>query len=332
MRTHTSQSSGNSTSTTATRHIPVLLQQVRDVLDIQDTDTVLDATLGGGGHALALANTLGGKGTFVGIDADAKAIERARKKLKGVAANCIFIHTNFRNLESKLKVHGITEVDAMLFDLGISSDQLEQSGRGFSFDRDEPLSMTLADEHAPETLTAEEIVNTWDEEHLSDIFHGWGGERYARRIARAITEKRSVAPLATTKELSEVVIHALPPRARHAKRHPATRVFQALRIAVNDELGALTDALAALLSIKVAGSRVAIISFHSLEDRIVKQTFRQWEEEGLGARIHKKAIIPTRDEVSNNPRARSAKLRSFRFTHYEHTFVQESEKYRSRHT
>ncbi len=322
MRTHNIQSSSDSTSTPHTRHVSVLSQQVQNVLDIQHCETVVDCTLGGGGHARMLAEQLDDCGTFVGFDADSAAIARAQERLHGVAPTCHFINANFRQLREALAERDIARVDAVLFDLGLSSDQLEQSGRGFSFDRDEPLAMTFADAPTEGTLTAEEILMTWEEQHLADIFYGWGGERFARRIARAIVATRAQTPITTTQQLVDIVTAAIPARFRSHKRNPATKVFQALRIAVNDELDALETALAALPDVMAPNGRVAIISFHSIEDRVVKETFRTWERNGLGNRITRKPITPEGGEVSNNPRARSAKLRAFVFTHYEQAHSQ----------
>ncbi|PCI29616.1 16S rRNA (cytosine(1402)-N(4))-methyltransferase [Candidatus Kaiserbacteria bacterium] len=299
------QSSSGSTPTTNTRHVPVLLQEVLDVLAIQKSDVVLDGTLGGGGHARALAEQLGVKGHLVGFDVDADAIVRTREKLSGVKPSVTLIHDNFRNSRAKLVEYEINLVDKALFDLGWSSDQLETSGRGFSFERDEPLEMTLSTEEG--ILTASEIVNEWQEESIADILYGWGGERFSRRIARAIVAAR---PISTTKELVDAVSSAVP---RRGKINPATKTFQALRIAVNDELGALKEVLEKIPEFVHEDSRVAFITFHSLEDRLVKQTFRNWQKEGLGIILTKKPIPASREEVIKNKRARSAKLRAFQF-------------------
>tara|TARA_B100000745_G_scaffold58094_1_gene34416 strand:- start:8309 stop:9247 length:939 start_codon:yes stop_codon:yes gene_type:complete len=306
------QSSSGSTSTTHTRHVPVLLQEVLKVLNIQKDDTVLDGTLGGGGHAHTFAHRLTAKGKLIGFDVDSAAVERTRKKLKGVSPTVVLIHDTFRNVKSQLADLN-TKVDVAFFDLGWSSDQLEVSGRGFSFDRDEPLTMTLRDDINDSTLTAAEIVNTWDEEHIADIIYGWGEERASRKIARAIIEARKNREISTTGELVDIITSVLP---RKGKRNPATKTFQALRIAVNDELGALQDILSVLPDITHNGARVAFLTFHSLEDKLVKDAFRAWEREGKGRRIIKKPLSATAVEVGHNPRSRSAKLRAFTFTHY----------------
>jgi len=310
------QSSSGSTSTNITRHTPVLLQEVLQVLDIQEDDTVLDATLGGGGHAEAFAAKLSKDGHLVGFDVDSEAIARARERLRDSKSKVTLIRDNFRNVSAQLAEHQISGFDKALFDLGWSSDQLEVSGRGFSFTRDEPLKMTLHDDEGEEILTAYEIVNTWQEESIADILYGWGGERFSRRIARAIVQTRSDEDIETTKQLAEIVTRAIPAPQRFTKRNPATKTFQALRIAVNDELGALKDALEALPSIANEEAIVTFLTFHSLEDKLVKETFRTWALEGRGAVLTKKPVAPSQSEVGLNPRSRSAKLRAFTFTHY----------------
>ena len=306
------QSSSGSTSTPHTRHVPVLLQEVLEVLNIQKSETVLDGTLGGGGHARAFADQLGENGHLIGFDVDTEAITRAKKSLEGVAPQITLIHDNFRNVESRL-FDFQKKIDAALFDLGWSSDQLEVSGRGFSFDRDEPLTMTLRDDVDENTLTAAEIVNTWDEENIADIIYGWGGERASRRIARAIVVARKEKEIKTTGELVDIIQKVLP---RKGKRNPATKTFQALRIAVNDELGALKEILSVLPNITQDNARIAFLTFHSLEDKLVKETFRTWAKEGMGEVLTKKPVAASRDEIGQNTRSKSAKLRAFKFTHH----------------
>ncbi len=321
------QSSSGSTPTTpephpkdvngasTTRHVPVLLQEVLEVLEIHEEDTVLDGTLGGGGHAKAFTNLLGVKGHLVGFDVDSGALARARSALKGSKPHVTLIHDNFRNVSAKLAEYKIDGIDKALFDLGWSSDQLEVSGRGFSFLKDEPLQMTLSDTDDTNALTAHEIVNHWQEENIADILYGWGGERFSRRIAREIVAARKNAPIETTQQLVDIVRKGTPAAYRHGKRNPATKTFQALRIAVNDELGALKSLLEALPNITHEDAVVAFLTFHSLEDKLVKETFRVWAKEGRGEVVTKKPITPSSSEVGQNPRSRSAKLRVFRFTH-----------------
>lgn len=286
-------------------HRTVLLHEAVEMLEIRPDDTVVDATLGGAGHAQAMCNHLGEKGVFVGFDADAEAIERAEKALAHQKAAVHFVHANFRHLKTELEKKSIGRIDKALFDLGWSGFQLT-AGRGFSFLSDEPLSMAYDSNQA---LTASVIVNEWQEESLADIIFGWGGERYARRIASRIVEARQRQPIVTARQLAELVKAAVPAPARYGRTHPATKTFQAIRIAVNDELGALEEGLRSAWSMLEEGGRIAVITFHSLEDRIVKQRFVDLEKKGEGTRITRKPVGPSEKEVSENPRSRSAKLR-----------------------
>ncbi len=298
-----------------TVHVPVLLQEVLKNLNIPKGGTVLDGTLGGGGHAAAMAQEVGANGVLIGIDADSRAIERAKYNLETTLVDKLpglhLMQDNFRNLDKVLGTLKIQWLDAALFDLGLSSDQLEVSGRGFTFQNEEPLTMTLSDMVGEDTLTAKEIVNDWQEENIADIIYGYGGERYSRRIAKAIVEARTEAEITTTEQLVSIITAAVPAHYRHGKTNPATKSFQALRITVNDELGAAKEALDKVLKYIKPGGRVGVITFHSLEDRLVKRLFRQWQEDGLGTIITKKPIAPTNEEVRENKRARSSKLRVF---------------------
>jgi len=242
---------------------------------------------------------------LVSFDADRDAIERGRTALSGSKATVHLVHANFRGLDTELLKLGIASIDKVLFDLGWSSYQLS-AGRGFSFQSDEPLSMAY---DAGQALTAASIVNGWAEESLADVIYGWGEERYSRRIAKAIVEARDAKPIETARELAEIIRSAYPAAQRHGRLHPATKTFQALRIAVNDELGALEVALGAAWKLLKPEGRIAVISFHSIEDRIVKHRFASWEKEGAGKRITRKPLIPSEKELQENPRARSAKLR-----------------------
>jgi len=313
MRTRRSRFSGNPVLSRPSAakakegtHRSVLLHEAIELLVIEPNDTVVDATLGGAGHARAIARKLGKGGTLIGIDADHDAILRGKDALAEVAPKAHLVEANFRDLSAQLGKIGITEVDKILFDLGWSSFQLD-AGRGFSLKADEPLLMTYAKE--PGALTAQKIVNEWGEESIADVIFGWGEERYSRRIAKAIVERRATKPFATARELAETIYEAVPPRYRFGKIHPATRTFQALRIAVNDELGALAQGLKDGWQKLSKGGRIAVITFHSIEDRLVKQTFKHWEEAGEGKRITKKPLSPSPEEIAENPRARSAKLR-----------------------
>lgn len=305
MRTRRSSSSSNPVPPREVEHRSVLLHEAIEGLAVRPDDIVVDGTLGGAGHARAAAERLGTSGTFIGFDLDADAIARAQTVLAGVAPKVILVQSNFRHIKRELAALGITHVNKALFDLGWSSFQLSV-GRGFSFLRDEPLAMTYAKTGA--LFTAETIVNEWEESSIADVLFGWGEERYARRIARAIVERREQTPLKTTAELVDVIKGAVPASYRHGGLHPATRTFQALRIAVNDELGALTEALNAAWDLLAPGGRIAVITFHSLEDRIVKQMFLRFADRG-GERITRKPLVPSADECAENPRARSAKLR-----------------------
>jgi len=309
MRTRRSQFSGNQVSQHPPAggvHQSVLLHEAVESLAIQADDTVVDATLGGAGHALAIAQKLGTGGTFIGFDLDQDAIARSREALAESKPHVHLVEANFRDLTRELEKLGIKTIAKALFDLGWSSYQLD-SGRGFSLKSDEPLLMTYAKD--AKALTAAKIVNEWGEESLADIIYGWGEERYSRRIAEAIVKRRERTPFTTARELAETIYASVPVRYRRGRIHPATRTFQALRIAVNDELGALQQALLGAWDVLHHGGRIAVITFHSIEDRLVKQTFRQWEEKGEGRRLTKKPVAPGADELARNPRSRSAKLR-----------------------
>lgn len=301
------------TGTAGTVHTPVLLQHVIDSLAVQPTDIVVDGTAGGGGHGAALLAALGPTGRYIAIDADGATLTRVSAKL-GDDPRVTLVHGNFRDLDGHLASVRANAFDKLLLDLGFSSDQLEASGRGFSFTRDEPLLMTLSDSLTEGATTAWHVVNDWSEQSLADVLYGFGGERAARTIAHAIALRREEHPITTTKELANLVASVV---RKHGKTHPATRTFQAIRIAVNDELGALEAALAKALPLLRPSGRIAVITFHSLEDRIVKRTFRTWQEQGLGTVRTKRPIVPDRAEVLHNPRARSAKLRCFEKREYQ---------------
>jgi len=295
-------------------HKSVLLHELIEGLSIAPEDAVLDATLGGGGHAAAASALLREGGILVGIDLDARALARAKERLAGGRCRVCLRQENFRNLDKVLATCGLSSIDAAYFDLGVRSEQIEHSGRGMSFERDEPLLMTFSDRPAEGDLTASEIVNEWQQESIADVLYGFGGERYSRRIARALVEHR---PIKTTRELVSVIENAVPGRYRTARIHCATRTFQALRIAVNDELGALSEGLSKAYAHLEASGRIGVITFHSGEDRIVKRFFRERAELGGGTIVTKKPIVPSKEETAANPRARSAKLRIFQKNHGE---------------
>jgi 16S rRNA (cytosine1402-N4)-methyltransferase len=289
-------------------HKPVLLQQCLEVLDIKPDNIVLDATLGGAGHAKEIVAKLGARGTFMGIDADHDAIKRAEEALKGSEATVILVEGNFRELESYLGKHVIPGLDRAFFDLGWSGYQLDV-GRGFSFHADEPLLMTYSKEVGAGTLTAGKIVNEWQEESIADILFGWGEEKFSRKIAQAIVEARKKKAIATSRELAEIIRGSVPPFYRKGRLHPATKTFQALRVAVNDEMGSLVQGLRSAWKSLRSGGRLAVLSFHSVEDREVKKLMREWEDRIEGKLVVKKPIQATREERIANLRARSAKLR-----------------------
>jgi 16S rRNA (cytosine1402-N4)-methyltransferase len=269
---------------------------------------VLDATLGGGGHSKEICKIIGKEGTLIGIDRDAAAIERAKKVLAEDCKHHLFV-SNFKELSTVLQKLEINKLDAAMFDLGLSSFQLDDSGRGFSFMRDEPLLMTFEESVEEDKLTAKEIVNTWGEESLADIIYGYGGERFARRIAKSIVIEREKGEIKTTWQLVSAIEKAVPAIYKRRKIHFATKTFQAIRITVNDEIISLRKALDEVWQKINAGGRVAVISFHELEDRIVKNFFRAKKEFGGIEIITKKPIVPNDEEVFNNSRSRSAKLR-----------------------
>jgi 16S rRNA (cytosine1402-N4)-methyltransferase len=287
-------------------HTPVLLREVIDGLSVKRGDVVLDGTVGGGGHSEALCTAAKGGLTVVCLDADSEAIERSKVRLSKLPCSFRFVETNFRHLDEVLASLGIPHVDRILLDLGLSSDQLLSSGRGFSFRGSEPLAMTFARPFGKEALTAGRIVNEWGEENIATIIERYGDERAAKRIAAAIVRERAIRPIRTTGELRELIERVLPRRSRI---HPATKTFQALRMAVNDELNALQEGLAKGWQALRAGGRFAVISFHSHEDRIVKQFFREKAKRKEGLLVFKKPFAPTQEEQHANPRARSAKLR-----------------------
>lgn len=288
------------------KHIPVLLNETISVLALKETSVVLDCTLGGGGHAEAILEKLDERGVYVGIDADKKAVEEA-ESLHRFQATIHLVNDNFKNVKKICESLEVTP-DAILADLGWRSDQFESGQKGFSFSKDEPLLMTFGNPEES-VFTAYDVVNSWEEESLSDIIYGYGEERAARRIAAAIVAARLESPIKTSLQLAKVVEDAVPKFLKHGRIHPATKTFQAIRIAVNDELGVLKQLLQDGFDTLAPNGRMAIISFHSLEDRLVKQFFNQLIKEDKALKLIKKPITATDDERTENPRARSAKLR-----------------------
>jgi len=292
-------------------HTTVLLHTTINLLNLQKGDVVVDGTLGAAGHTIQTLKQMNGEIQVVGIDLDTQALIRSHERVEesGFKDKVLLLQGNFSQMENLLQKAGIKKVDKIILDLGFSSNQLEVEGRGFSFLRDEPLVMTLSND--PEDVTAYDVVNHWSEESISDILYGFGEERFARRIASKIIEFRKEEPIKTTFQLVDIIRSAVPNFYRNGKIHPATRTFQAIRIAINRELENLKEVLESVPRILNPGGRIAIISFHSLEDRIVKRAFLKFEQDEIGKRITKKPLTPTQEEIQENPRSRSAKLRAF---------------------
>jgi 16S rRNA (cytosine1402-N4)-methyltransferase len=290
------------------RHVSVLPAEVIEYLAPAPGQTIVDATLGAGGHSHLIQARLGAQGRLISIDRDPAMVELARTRLREPsAAPVTFALGDFAELRSILDGLGIEVVDGILADLGICSDQLDAPERGFSFQLDSPLDMRMNPDEPP---SAKDLVGQLSERELADLIYRYGEERFSRRIARRIVEARRERPIATTAELAELVRRCVPrPKGRQARIDPATRTFQALRIAVNDELGSLERLLHSAHACVKPGGRMVVISFHSLEDRLVKQEFRnrnRWEN------LTRKPIQASDEEIRQNPRARSAKLRAAR--------------------
>ena len=301
-------------------HVSVLLRECIENLNIRPDGIYLDGTLGLGGHSFEIASRLT-SGRLIGIDRDETAIARAGRRLAPFAERVTLVHGNFSDACDILDELGIEGVDGMLFDLGVSSPQLDEAERGFSYMQDAPLDMRMDGSAA---LTAYEVVNSWPEERLNRIFWDYGEERYARRITAAIARAREQKPIETTMELVALIKSALPAQALREKQHPAKRSFQAIRIAVNDELGEVERMIATAPDKLNPGGRLCVISFHSLEDRIVKSGIAARENGCTCPReapvctcgfvrtlriVSRKPILPSEEEIERNPRARSAKLR-----------------------
>ena len=308
-------------------HVPVLKETVYEYLDLKKGDVVVDATLGLGGHAKGMLEKIGKKGVLIGLDQDERNLEEAKKRLEGASGgkNIILVNDNFRYLKNRAEETGFKEVDAVLFDLGISSPHVDDSERGFSFMRDGPLDMRFS---LSQKLTAWDVVNSYPENELANVIFQYGEERASRRIARKICEYRKNKKFEGTAELGEFIKRVIPDMSKHGKRgvhHPATKTFQAIRIEVNDELNALKEGLNGSMSLLKIGGKIVVISYHSLEDRIVKHFFKELSRSCVcppevlvcqcrGAPVveilTKKPVFPTDEEIAENPRARSAKLRA----------------------
>ena len=301
-------------------HVSVLLSETLDGLAIKPDGTYVDCTLGGGGHSHAIGERLSSKGMIVGLDQDVAALEAASKRLEDLSCQVKVIETNFSNLKQALLNAGIEKADGFVFDLGVSSHQLDTAERGFSYMQDGPLDMRM---NQSGVLTAETIVNTYSSEELYRIIWEYGEERWAKRIVEFIVEARAEEPIVTTGQLVDIIKRAIPAKARQDGPHPAKRTFQALRIEVNQELQILHDAFVDAVSMLNPGGRIAVITFHSLEDRITKQTFKELAQGCTcppslpmcvchnvpAVKAKNKAIEPSQREVEENPRSRSAKLR-----------------------
>ncbi|TVY00575.1 16S rRNA (cytosine(1402)-N(4))-methyltransferase RsmH [Cohnella terricola] len=309
-------------------HVTVLKKESVDGLNIRPDGIYVDCTLGGAGHSELIASQLGPKGRLIALDQDETALANARVKLAAYGDIVTLVKSNFRHLKAALRsaavpeTDGVPRVDGILFDLGVSSPQLDEADRGFSYNHNAELDMRM---DRDESLTAKEIVNEWEERTIADILRDYGEEKFARKIAANIVKAREKAPIETTGQLAEIVKSSIPAATRRTGPHPAKRSFQALRIAVNDELGAFQEALEQAIDCLLPGGRVAVITFHSLEDRICKTTFAKEVAScscppdfpvcvcgGGDGRLRltpRKPIVPSEQELEINPRARSSKLR-----------------------
>lgn len=302
-------------------HITVLKEEAVHGLNIRPDGIYVDCTLGGAGHSSLIASLLGEHGRLIAIDQDDMALANAKEKLAVYGDKVTLVKSNFREIKQVIAGLGLTGVDGVLFDLGVSSPQLDEGDRGFSYNADAPLDMRM-DQDAP--LSAYDVVNDWEEEELARIIREYGEEKYARKISRQIVNHRQKAPVKTTGQLVDIIKEAIPAAARRTGPHPAKRTFQAIRIAVNDELNAFQDAVKDAVEILNLHGRVSVITFHSLEDRICKQTFAEFAKgctcppdfpmctcgnQPILKLITRKPILPSEQELAENPRARSAKLR-----------------------
>lgn len=303
------------------KHVPVLYEECMENLRIIPDGIYADGTLGGGGHSMGIGRKLGPEGTLIGIDRDTDALEAAGKRLEPLECRKIFVHDNYSNIKEILEEHEIPGLNGALLDIGVSSFQLDNADRGFSYMHDAPLDMRM---NRDDSFSAYDVVNGYDKRQLTEIIKNYGEERWASRISDFIIKKRETGPIETTGELVDVIKAAIPASARREGPHPAKRTFQAIRIEVNGELEQLKKAVDEFCDVLLPGGRLCIITFHSLEDRIVKEAFNRRLDPctcpkefpvcicGKTADVVKvtgKPIVSGKDELSNNPRARSAKLR-----------------------
>lgn len=305
------------------KHKSVLLNETIDGLNIKPDGIYVDGTLGGGGHAYEVCRRLGEKGSIIGIDQDAAAIEAASARLKDFGEKVTIVRSNYCDMKSKLHERGIDKVDGIVLDLGVSSYQLDTAERGFSYREDAPLDMRM---DTRQKMTARDIVNDYTEADLYRVIRDYGEDKFAKNIAKHIVQARAVKPVETTAELSEIIRASIPMKFQKKSGHPAKRTFQAIRIELNRELDVLRDSLDDMIDLLNPGGRLCIITFHSLEDRIVKSAFRKNEnpctcppdfpvcvcgKKSKGSIITKKPILPSEEELEYNSRSKSAKLRIF---------------------
>ncbi len=287
-------------------HIPVLLHESIVSLALTSTDIVVDGTFGGGGHSKAILDHINEQGKLICVDLDEAAHERFVQRF-GQEHRAFFVQSNFKDAQHIVESAHVTSVNKVLLDLGTSTFQLLADTKGFSFNSDAPLHMAFSHTGSHTGFNASDIVNTWREESIADIIYGYGEDRSARKIAAAIVAARAEAPITTSKMLADIIERVI---RRRGRIHPATKTFQALRITVNDELRVITEALDAWKKFLAPGGRISVITFHSLEDRVVKQWMKSQEQSRV---ITKKPIIPSTQELQTNPRSRSAKLRTIEF-------------------
>ncbi len=303
------------------KHVSILLKECLDNLQIDPDGIYVDATLGGAGHSFYIAQRLSEKGRLICIDRDDMALANAKIRLADYMDRVTLVKSDFRDIDRAIESCGVGKVNGILFDLGVSSPQLDIAERGFSYMQDARLDMRMDQQQA---LSAYEVVNQWDREELKRILYEYGEERYAPQIASAIKRARQEKPIETTMELSDIIRNAMPPAARREKQHPAKRSFQAIRIAVNDELMSVEQAMERAIECLAPKGRLAVITFHSLEDRIVKSAFKNAAQGCICPKdfpvcvcgrkpkvklVSRKPILPSAEEIAENPRARSAKLR-----------------------